>query len=780
MSYVSSITLLSNVSSASRITALAAYSRQNIGVCLFLGNASGNLYVYDLSYALQKEFNVSLSGTVFVTGAITGLATSDQYLFVNSPGKCFQVPLAQMFFNGNWGVTIGPPNLFPVANCWNGGISNMGGIAVTPAADTLFMLYTPSTLSKISPPDSLADLVIDAANVPFYVSDLSRTLTNITIDSRNTTVYFGDTSSKSVYRYNYSSGSNGVILSNVYFQDSHLVVSTCGMAFSPSTTTLAYGRTDFYRQSSIDAWNPRIEQYTTIAGVGYFNNVASLAYDSNDTLYIAAQQNLSVSSSPYYLWTNTFVYSPRPAPSVEPPRQRPVKCGLIEPGSCKRAYQPFSPRERFGWGSPNRPYLTPDNNVGCPPVYVTSCTPSSSPGHPSPPDPDVTPPVNPAPSIATSTTQYLTRTRVATSNYVVNLNSNSFAANSVTPPIQSSPTFDYSGRVYYTANGVGVYYTDNYATVNTLITLGDSATSSLTAGPACSAVDRTLALGNSDGYVLMVDPTKSFPNILAWEQQFSGAGAAAVTSLAYIENYVYASTSNALACFLASDGTPQWTATPALVGGDTYSSQINVQNGNVFIGTTRGTLWSYSPITGQSLFSIPVNTGPILGTANIDTSSRVFFGSGSNLFACPIDRTQSAYDLVYTNIVGNITAGVTLAVDSAKSTRAFFTTDAKRTYCVQIDSNVGACTDPGYIINNNSLPILDISYMYVVGGTGSGGSIPCVFRFPSWYSVDLTSGFLNAFGSYFNVATTTSAPNLLINLSSSIVFLTNTGLFTLS
>lgn len=775
MSYVSSINVLSNVSSASRITALAAYSRQTIGVCLFLGNASGNLYVYDLSYAVQKEFNVSLSGTVFVTGTITGLATSDQYLFVNSPGKCFQVPLSQMFFNGNWGVTIGPPNLFPVANCWTGGISNTGGIAVTPAADTLFMLYSPSTLAKISPPDSLAELVIDAASVPIYVSDLSKTLTNIAIDSRNTTVYFGDTSSKSVYRYNYSSGSNGVILSNVYFQDSHLVVSTCGMAFSPSTTTLAYGRTDVSHQSSIDAWNPRIERYTTIAEVGYFNNVASLAYDSNDTLYIAAQQNLSVSSSPYYLWTNTFVYSPRPAPSVEPLRQRPIKCGLIEPGSCKRAYQPFSPRERFGWGSPNRPYLTPDNNVGCPPVYVTSCTPSSSAARPPDLKPDATPPVNPAPSIATSTTQYLAGTRVATSNYVATLNSNSFAPNLVTSIQSSSPAFDYSGRVYYTANGVDVYYTDNYSTVNTLITLGIGTASSLTAGPACSAVDRTLALGNSDGYVLMVDPTKSFPNILAWEQQFSG-GAAAVTSLAYIENYVYASTSNALACFLASDGTLQWMASPALAGGDTYSSQINVQQGNVFIGTTRGTLWSYSHITGQSLFSIPVNTGPILGTANIDTSSRVFFGSGSNLFACPVDRTQSEYDLVYTNIFGNITAGVTLAVDSAKSTRALFTTDAKRMYCVQIDSNVGACTDLYFNILKDSLPIVDISHAYVVGGVSPTQGL---VRFP-WYSVNLASGNLAPDIAYSNATTSSFAPKVLINSANSIVLLANTGLFTLS
>jgi outer membrane protein assembly factor BamB len=214
------------------------------------------------------------------------------------------------------------------------------------------------------------------------------------------------------------------------------------------------------------------------------------------------------------------------------------------------------------------------------------------------------------------------------------------------------------------------------------------------------------------------------------------------------------------------------------VGGDTYSSQINVQQGNVFIGTTRGTLWNYSPITGQSIFSIPANTGPILGTANIDTSSRVFFGSGSNLFACPIDRTQSAEDLVYTNVVGNITSGVTLAVDFTKSTRAFFTTDAKRMYCVQIDLNVGAYTNPGYLIRKESLPILDISYAYVIGETG-GGSLPCVFRFP-WYSVDLTTGNLTAFGSFFDIGATTFAPNLLINSSSSIVLLANTGLFTLS
>jgi hypothetical protein len=220
-----------------------------------------------------------------------------------------------------------------------------------------------------------------------------------------------------------------------------------------------------------------------------------------------------------------------------------------------------------------------------------------------------------------------------------------------------------------------------------------------------------------------------------------------------------------LAAFDSATGNTLWTA-PALTGGDTYSSPTNVQFGYVLVGTTNGVVYSYSTLNGTTLFSIPAKTGSILGAPNIGVFDRVYFGSGSNLFVCTLDRTLYEEDVVYTNVTGNITTAVTLAVDNNKKTNAFFTTDANIAYSVQIDDYTSTSTPAD--VASNSLPVLDTSYMYVMGKTGS------VLRY-RWNPLDFTVSNV-----YTVPATTNFGPSVLIDVSNQVTVITGGLIYTLS
>jgi hypothetical protein len=153
-----------------------------------------------------------------------------------------------------------------------------------------------------------------------------------------------------------------------------------------------------------------------------------------------------------------------------------------------------------------------------------------------------------------------------------------------------------------------------------------------------------------------------------------------------------------------------WSA-PDLPYPDTYASSTNVQLGNVLVGTTNGVLYVYDQYTGSNIFYVPIRTGPIRGSPNIDINNFVNVGSGSNLFQINMDRTLSSTDTVGADVLGNIVTPVVVAVDLCAKVRTFFTTDTGYSYSVDAESYLYQNASG---VESNCIPVLDISSMYVV------------------------------------------------------------------
>jgi len=248
---------------------------------------------------------------------------------------------------------------------------------------------------------------------------------------------------------------------------------------------------------------------------------------------------------------------------------------------------------------------------------------------------------------------------------------------------------------------------------------------------------------------------------IVWQKNL---GVALDLTPSYYGCNVYLGYGSNLNAFSSSNGSVAW-STPPLSNGDTYSSSPNVQIGNVFIGTQQGNMFSYSLKDGSTILRIPVNTGPILGSPNLGIDNRIYFGSGSNLCAINLDRTEPATDVVTTTLCGNITTPITLAVDSATQlTRAFFSTDLGATGYVQIDTYVE--NYPLMNIASNSIPVLDASYVYVVGKTG------IVWRYQWNPELPNTSNYATG--------ATNFAPSVIISVSNEVVVVTSNAILTLS
>lgn len=121
----------------------------------------------------------------------------------------------------------------------------------------------------------------------------------------------------------------------------------------------------------------------------------AIVADNLGNLFFPSDISGANSSYLYYL---SFEFVKRAGVTNYPPRQKPVNCGLPAPGNCKKPAPTFSPREYWGWGSPNRKFLTPDPNLGCsltPYVACATILRLPIPPDPPPPEPVVIPPVVP-------------------------------------------------------------------------------------------------------------------------------------------------------------------------------------------------------------------------------------------------------------------------------------------------------------------------------------------------------------------------------------------------
>jgi hypothetical protein len=743
---------LSNVIVPNPITALAVYSQGILPVYLFIGDSKGGLYIYDMSFGTQKQFSVS--GTT-ITKSITGLATSDQYLFVNSPGNCFQLPIYPFYPT----TAYASISLTSVANCYTRDERNVSGIVTVPDGTSVFVPFGAQNLSKIFTSDAGSGAVIETAGIPIGNNPY---IGAIALDYANSTIYMSDYRYARMYRYIYQD-TNNVTLSNWYFSSPEGDQFRAN-AYSEYSGTLAYAVIDKFGAAGVLGLQLVLNDFFVIAERGSLSNTEAIAYDNYGGLYMSTMR----ADGSYTITVNTYVYNPRPKPSVPPPRQQKYDCGLFFPGSCKRAYQPFNPRERFGWGSPNRPYRTltlEDVKISCPPTYVDVCpTYTISVGRQTPTQQPTQPVV--APPKQSSSAQSISRTRNSSTTRVQTLTLNSQVTfNGILNKTgNSSPSFDGNSRLYISSTNGYLYYSDNYTSPNTFSSILVGGT--LNASPACSSTDRLVVVtsrptGGSEGALTMINGSNSG---ILWQKTLDGA--ADMFTPAYIGSNVFLAYGSNVTCFSSTDGSTVWNAR-ALTDGDTYSCSVNVQFGNVFVGTTKGSLYGYSQIDGSRLLYYPANTGPILGSPNIGIYNRIIFGSGSNLFAINLDRSQTSNDIIFTNVIGNITSQITLAIDTNQNTNAFFTTDANTAYSVQIDVNTETHVTNDLILSGSS-PVLDASYMYVMNISGK------LWRY-QWNPLNFTVN------SNYQLANDTAgySPSIIINSSSQVVISQTSNVITL-
>ena len=752
MSSTSVITELSNISVPYEITALATYNQGTLPVYLFIGDANGGLYIYDISRGTQQQ-SFTISG-ITLTRAITGLAVTDQYLFVNSPGNCFQLPLYPFYPSPTTSIQV-----TSVGNCYTRDDANEAGVVATPDSRILFIEFGDQYLSKVYSSDGGSGLATQVARIPNMYDAV---INGLALDFPNTIIYISDAKNGRMYRYNYSLGSN-VILENIYFKGLRTGIDEFrGNAYSSYNGVLSYVMTTSQGVAGVFGVQTTTNQVFTMAAQGTLCNTNAIAYDSFGGLYMSTMKaDLS-----YTIQLNTYIYTPRPVPSVAPPKQQQYECGLFLPGSCKRAYVPFNPRERFSWGSPNKPYRILNSNdiaVSCRLTISSECPDTPIRGE----APDPTPPIPQRAVVPPNTgasAQEISRMRNISSVRVQNLNfQNSLNLDS---RVAGSPTLDYQGRLYVLgATDGNVYYSDNYPAAGAT-KQSNFVGGTFNASPACSLIDRRIVFGSHEGTLTMFDGSA---RRIDWQKNL---GVPLDLTPSYYGCNIYLGYGANLNAFSETDGSITFSTTP-LSNGDTYSSSPNVQIGEVFIGTQQGNMYVYSLKDGSTVFRIPANTGPILGSPNLGVDNRIYFGSGSNLFATNLDRTQAGTDIVMTTLCGNITTPITLAVDGTRLTRAFFSTELGATGYAQLDCNIQYYPLGGSIttVISNSIPVLDASYVYVMGKNGAGTG--AVWRYQ--WNPDLPTVTSN-----YQTTATNFAPSIIINESSQIVIVTASAIVTLS
>ena len=694
------LTTLSGINIPNKILSLTTYNQGSLPVYMFISDEAGKLYIYDLSYGTQNSF--SISGTP-MNVPFSGLATSDQYLFANTPGNCYQVPLYQ--FYGTTSNVINTLSAISVANCYTRDDTNVGKIAVTPESDTLFLLTESNQITKVS----LSDNGNGAARTVATVARVfGAFLDGIALDLVNKKIYTSDVRSRRIFTYYYGLGQTSNTVNFIYIQVPTQSIPF-DIAYSSYTGTLAYPLNDLNNSSSLNTYNIDLNfPYVLIdASQSILSNSYAVTFDSIGGLYVSTSKP---GSSSYTLLKNTYEYTPRPIPNVLPPKQIDVECGIILPGSCKQVWQPFNPRERFSWGSPFRPYQNLTNvdiKISCPPSFID---PNACPGFREfpiintssaivPPQQVVRPPISAASTQEISRSRSIGSTRISGLNVVRTINFNYM--NDIIAP----PTIGPDGSLYITGLNQTVFRVRGYNTSSPVITSNTFPGLTFPTAPGISQTDGQLAFATGEGYLLVTDASLN----IVW----SSAGEFGSKTPSYIGGNIFIASGTRLSAIAGSNGIGVWSATE-LPSSDRYTSSTNVQFGNVLVGTEKGTVYAYDQFTGSNIFYVPIATGPILGSPTVGVDNFVYVGSGSNMWMINLDRTLSYTDTVFTNVNGNITSPIVVAVDLSYNVRAFFTTDIGNVYSVD---TVSYDYQTATAIDSNCIPVLDISSMYMVAGS---------------------------------------------------------------
>lgn len=689
MSASNVVTTLSGISVPNQIKSLAMYSQGALPVYLFIGDSTGKLYIYDMSFGTQNRFSIS---GITVNRPITGLAVTEQYLFANTPGNCYQIPLYQ--FYGTTSNVINSLSAVSVTNCYTRDSTNTGGIAVTPGGETLFIVTGSNVVTKVSISDTGNGAAKTFATFAPY---LGPELSGIGLDSVGKTLYVTDVRTRRIFRCGYTDRNTQI--SNIYYQIATNDIPY-EIEYSTFAGTLAFSTVNLAGQSTVQTYNPVSAFYYNLIPLDssiQLRESYAMTYDTIGGIYVS-----TFSNNTYTVVQNSYEYTPRPQPAVAPPKQIPVECGLILPGSCKQVWHPFNPRERFSLGSPYKPYqkINPTVKISCEPSFIDDACPGFSERPPPPPtNPVVLRQQVVRPPVSSASTQQISRSRNLASTRITALN----LIKSVDIPylndILAPPAVGPDESIYVSTMD-GIVFRSKGLTLTS-----NAFPYTFSTAPAISLTDGQLAFGTAEGTLLVTDASLN--------RIWSVAGGASTTP-SYVGGNIFVAKGASLVARAGSNGSVVWAA-PDLPYPDTYASSTNVQLGNVLVGTTNGVLYVYDQYTGSNIFYVPIRTGPIRGSPNIDINNFVNVGSGSNLFQINMDRTLSSTDTVFSDVLGNIVTPVVVAVDLSAKVRTFFTTDTGYSYSVDAESYLYQNTSG---IESNCIPVLDISSMYVVK-TGS-------------------------------------------------------------
>lgn len=716
------------------ITALGKYnppSLQTTSPFILVGTASGALFrFWDGTGNGSSANNITLNPPI--TTPITGFAVSPDgvALFINTNGHCYRYQGQDI---GNSNITT----ITAIQDIYTSG-GNVGGVVV----DSEQFVY----------------LVTENGNAIYYFDN------------------FGSTGSFNIlYRY--------PIPNVLQLRDLDFNITEGKLFVTEGYTGRIYSY-DFENETGTLETQVTFGSNSGVSSMSFnddgnlfFNyptsNIVNVFLSSNDSIIRVAGGNVPVSTDPLLqqlnnprcvlsvsgglfissdvsggtgsvLYKLTFDFIPRNAAVVPVPQAKRVNCGIASPGNCKRAIVPFNPREYWGWGSPNRPYLTPDPNVACVPSRVFQLCPTIPPVvQPIPPTPPIPQPVIPPTITETATNQFNTR-RTGRSSAIQNLTSVSqvtgigmFRTAPALGPQSEIYAVNTTGTIYRFDTSAGTLFNSPTAIYN----LGKPVT---VASPSVANTG-ALVVATNDGWLYRFN---SMGNIL-WQKntggQVFGSPGCFTNSNATVDN-VYFASGNKIYNYEANSGNTLWTK--QLTGGETYRSSIYV-GALVVIGSgPLGSVYAYNRDTGSLVWKYPSgisNFGgiPVVSTPHL-IGSNYIFGVGSNLYAL----TSNGFLAWSTSVSGNIQSSPALYQDSSNRIWSFFTTTCNVLYGVRKDTSGFTTWKSIENVDVNCSPLMDICSNPFVYGYNSTGQ---VFKYIAEYTASSTQSAVAIFTASGNI-----------------------------
>jgi hypothetical protein len=627
---------------------------------ILLGTSTGNLYRYS-PVSGSTKVNINIGG-ISNSNQITGLATDNGglYTYVGIPGAnaLCRYSTSDVLSNTTIDTTTGTnSNIYTVGDNTGGIVVDSLGYIYFIAQSGISILYmgnygfetsTTTLYSNTNPLyiPSFYGLAFEAGQTRLFVTDIN----NGTLSYYD---FIKDTGELSIY---YQAPLDQKYLS-VYFDNNNNPVIGMGLLGSSIirmrlidsglVTDVAGGGTDLNAREPTDR---------------LILNTRAVLADTVNNIYFTTDISGSTSSA---LVNLSFSFIDRVGVSNYPPRQGFANCGLPEPGNCKRGPPNFSPREFWGWGSPNRKFLTPDPNLGCLLTPYVACATILRAPPPPPVPPPVVVPVVPVIPTEHPTTQF-SDPRVSLATIASDATfSISYVVVSNCGLITGAPALSPVGDLYV-AGSAGIVF--KYNTSSDTVPLPRfSWSNNMGFGPVVQPISVSTQglVGVVAGSTLaMLDPSTG---ALRWSNTlpFTPVG-----SPAFLNNTMFVAGSN-MVTSVDSNGNVLWLITAA-GNGELFTTSPYITGSSVYVGTSSGRMYSLSSSGNirwvyDTLNGISVQSTPSLVTQG----SRVVFGAGSNLFAINSQNPRSSnFDVIvdYSNVtdilsspavfIDNVTGGV--------------------------------------------------------------------------------------------------------------------------